>query len=169
MRSVNSTLQQLIFHRSRRRYPNIVTFDGYNHFQLVQDKATCWLWGFVMKRKEDASEVVMKHVKWLLAQGHKIELFNSDQGRELLNTKLGAYLHEHDIEYTWTNTYSPEENGLVERMNGIVAARVRCLLAAVDMPDLLWGEAFHFSIEVGNICATTALGGDTPYFRRFGD
>ncbi|EGZ10812.1 hypothetical protein PHYSODRAFT_405339, partial [Phytophthora sojae] len=40
---------------------------------------------------------------------------------------------------------------------------------AADMPDLLWGEAFQFSVDVGNICATTAEGGGTPYFRRFGD
>ncbi|KAG2874828.1 hypothetical protein PC116_g27868 [Phytophthora cactorum] len=37
------------------------------------------------------------------------------------------------------------------------------------MPYLLWGEEFNFAVEVGNICASSALDGDTPYFRRFGE
>eukprot|EP00644_Phytophthora_capsici_P014768 jgi/Phyca11/573417/estExt2_Genewise1.C_PHYCAscaffold_530191 len=145
------------------------TYDGYYHFQLVQDEASRYLWGFLIVRKEDATGVVMDHIKWLLAQGHKIELFNSDQGRELLNTTMKLFLRANGIEYTWTNAYSPEENGLVEKMNGVVMSRARCLLKSADMPLLLWGEAFAFAIEVMNISATTALDGDTPYFRRFGD
>ncbi|KAE9351179.1 hypothetical protein PF008_g6079 [Phytophthora fragariae] len=84
-------------------YMGIVTYDGYSHFQLVQDEASRYLWGFLMRRKEDASDVVLAHVKWLLAQGNTIEVFNSDQGRELLNNKLVTFLTAHGIEYTWTN------------------------------------------------------------------
>ncbi|KAE8906575.1 hypothetical protein PF007_g21338 [Phytophthora fragariae] len=145
------------------------TYDGYSHFQLVQDEASRYLWGFLLRRKEDASEVVLTHVKWLVAQGHKIEVFNSDQGRELLNNKMMMYLTGQGIEYTWTNGYSPEANGLVECMNGIVAAQVRSILTAANMPDLLWVEAFGFAVEVRNISATKALNGETPYFRRFGE
>ncbi|KAE8883878.1 hypothetical protein PF005_g19548 [Phytophthora fragariae] len=150
-------------------YMGIVTYDGYSHFQLVQDEASRYLWGFLVRRKEDASDAVLAHVKWLLAQGNKIEVFNSDQGRELLNNKLITFLTAHGIEYTWTNAYSPEENGLVERMNGIVAAQVRCILTTANMPDLLWGEAFGFAVEVRDISATKPLNGETPYFRRYGE
>ncbi|GMF24220.1 unnamed protein product [Phytophthora fragariaefolia] len=148
-------------------YMGIMTYDGYSHFQLVLDEASRYLWGFMMRRMEDATEVVLTHLKWLLAQGNKIEVFNSDQGHELLNNKLVTFLTTRGIEYTWTNGYSPEENGLVERMNGIVAAQVRCILTTANLPDLLWGEAFGFAVEVRNISATKPLNGKTPYFRRF--
>lgn len=46
--------------------------------------------------------------------------------------------------------------------------RVRCLLAAANMPSSLWGETFGFNVDVINISASGALDGDTPYFRRFG-
>lgn len=150
-------------------YVNIATYDGYKHFQLVQDEASRYLWGFLLKEKHEATDVVMDHIKWLLAQGFKVEVFNSDQGRELLNQKLRSFLRACGIEYTWTNAYSPEENGLVEKMNGVVMARVRCLLKTADMPFSLWGEAFEFAVEVGNVSGTSALEGDTPYFRRFGE
>ena len=68
----------------------------------------------------------------------------------------------------WTNAYSSEENGLVERMNGLVMSRVRSLLTTVDMPNMLWGEAFQFALEIINISPSAALLGETPYTRRFG-
>ncbi|GMF24868.1 unnamed protein product [Phytophthora fragariaefolia] len=144
------------------------TYHGFEHFQLVQDEASRYLWGFMMHRKEEASEVVLAHVKWVLAQGHKVEVFSSDQGPELFN-KLKFYLEANGIEYTTTNAYSPEENGLVEKMNGVVMSRVRCLLTAAHMPWSLWGEAFNFAIQVMTISGSSALGGETPYYRRFSE
>ncbi|KAG2927652.1 hypothetical protein PC115_g7458 [Phytophthora cactorum] len=37
------------------------------------------------------------------------------------------------------------------------------------MPELLWGEAFMFAVEVLNVSPTSALAGETPYTRRFGE
>ncbi|OWZ03367.1 LOW QUALITY PROTEIN: Integrase, catalytic core protein [Phytophthora megakarya] len=128
-------------------YVNEITYDGYKHFQFVQNEASRYLWGFLLYRKKNASDVVLEHLKWLTAQGNNIEVFNSDQGKELFNNKLKIFLRSKGIEYTTTNLYSPEENDLVERMNGVVLSRVRCLLTAANMSWLLWGEAFHFALE----------------------
>ncbi|GMF40654.1 unnamed protein product [Phytophthora fragariaefolia] len=150
-------------------YDGEVTYNGFEHFQLVQDETSRYLWGFMMHRKEEASEVVLAHVKWVLAQGHKVEVFSSDQGPELFNNKLKFFLEANGIEYTTTNAYSPEENGLVEKMDGVGMSHVRCLLTAANMPWSLWGEAFNFAIEVMNISGSSALGGETPYYRRFSE
>lgn len=122
-----------------------------------------------MRRKGDASDVVIAHVKWVLAPGNKIEVFNSDQGRELLNKRLVTFLTVQGVEHTWSNGYSPEENGLVERMNGIVAAQVRCILTTANMLGLLWREAFGCAVKVSNFSPTKPLNGETSYFRRFGE
>ncbi|GMF28765.1 unnamed protein product [Phytophthora fragariaefolia] len=98
-----------------------------------------------------------------------VEVFSSDQGPELFNNKLKFFLEANGIEFTTTNAYSPEENGLVEKMNGVVMSRVRCLLTAANMPWSLGGEAFNFAIEVMNISGSSALGGETPYYRRFSE
>ncbi|RAW24538.1 hypothetical protein PC110_g19037 [Phytophthora cactorum] len=101
-------------------YVSIVTYNGYEHFKLVQDEASRYLWGFLLRWKQEATEVVMNHLKWIIAQGHHIEVFNSDQGHELLNRTMKEFLRSQGIEFTWTNAYSPEENGLVEKTNGVV-------------------------------------------------
>lgn len=145
------------------------TYNGYMHFQLVLDEATRYVWGFLLKRKEEAYDVVTKHVAWILAQGHRVEVFGWDGGGELFNDRFKAFLRAHGIALGKTNAYSPEENGLVERMHGVVLSRVRSILTLVDQPNLLWGEAFAFAVEVLNISPSCALGGETPYTRRFGE
>ncbi|KAG2859515.1 hypothetical protein PC119_g9197 [Phytophthora cactorum] len=80
-------------------YVGVVAYDGYEHFQLVHDEASRFIWGFLMRRKQDATEVVMAHLKWLIAQGHRIEVFCSDQGRELLNRSMKAFLEATGIEF----------------------------------------------------------------------
>ncbi|GMF20475.1 unnamed protein product [Phytophthora fragariaefolia] len=139
-------------------YMGIATYDGYSHFQqLVQDEASLYLWGFMMRRKEDAA--VLAHLKWLLAQGDKIEVFNSDQGRELPNNKLTTCLTTRGIKYTWPNWYTPEDEWY----------HCGSILTTANMPGLLWGGgALGFALEVRNISATKPLNGVTPYFRRLG-
>ncbi|OWY93378.1 Ribonuclease [Phytophthora megakarya] len=153
---------------SDKCYVGVLTYYRYLHFQLVLDEASKYLWGFLLHRKEESTAVALRHLQWLLAQGQHIKVFSSDQGRELLNAVMKTLFVLHGIEYIWTNAYSSEENVLVEKMNGIVMARDRCLLSATNMPMVLWGEAFRFVIDVLNIIASTTLGGDTPYSRRLG-
>ncbi|KAE9001680.1 hypothetical protein PR002_g17848 [Phytophthora rubi] len=150
-------------------YVGVGTYDGYQHFQLIQDEATRWVWGFLMKAKEEATGVAISHVMWLLAQGHRIEVFASDQGKELVNKRMKTFLRANGVEFLWTNAYSPEENGLVEKMNGVLLARVRSLLTTAHMPESLWDEAFTFAVEVVNVSASSGLDGDTPFARRFGE
>ncbi|KAE8903035.1 hypothetical protein PF003_g13163 [Phytophthora fragariae] len=146
-----------------------VTYDGYRCFQLVMDEATRWVWGFLMKAKEESRPVVVAHLEWLLAQGKHIEVFGTDQGKELVKRKLKAFLRGRGIEFLWTNAYSPEENGLVEKMNGVLEARIRSLLTTANMPWMLWVEAIMFAVDVSNVSPSRGLGGDTPYTRRFGE
>ncbi|OWZ09309.1 DNA binding protein [Phytophthora megakarya] len=148
-------------------YVGASTYDGCFHFQLVQDEASRYVWGFLLKRKEEACSVVIKHLEWLLAQGHQIEVFGSDQSRELVYKTFRAFLRSKGVELICPNSYSPEENGLVEKMNGVVLSRVRSMLTTVDLPDLLWGEAFACAVEVLNVSPSCALAGETPYTRRF--
>ncbi|POM74324.1 Rve domain containing hypothetical protein [Phytophthora palmivora] len=114
--------------------------------------------GILMKAKEEPKAVVLAHLEWLLAQGRHIEVFAAVQGKELVYKQLKTLLRGRGIAFLWTNAYSPDENGLVEKMNGVLFA---------NMPWLLWGEAFPYAMEVVNVSPSRALGGETPYTRRF--
>ena len=47
-------------------YVGVATYDGYKHFQLVQDESSRYLWGFLMKQKADATEIVLHTVIMVL-------------------------------------------------------------------------------------------------------
>ena len=157
-------LQKLM---SDQCYVGVETFDGFRHFQLLQDEATRYVWVFLLKNKRDATAVVLHHVEFLKSAGEPVEVFASDQGGELVNQVMKSALHRLGIHMIWTNAYSPEENGLVERLNGIIMGRVRSLLTTANMPSSLWGEACRFVVDVYNVTASRALGGCTPYECRF--
>ena len=93
----------------------------------------------------------MYHVTWLIAQGHHIQVFSTDQEMELANRQLNQLLRQNRVEFLSTTAYNPEENGLVERVHGIVISPVRKLLTTVDMPYLLWVEALKIALEMLNI------------------
>ena len=91
---------------------------------------------FCAKRKGEAISVVISHVTWLLAQRHHIQVFSTDQEKELVSKQLNHLLRQKGVKFVWTNAYSPKKNGLVKRMNGLVMSRVRSLMKTVDMPNL---------------------------------
>lgn len=80
-----------------------------------------------------------------------------------MSNLLGTFAEEHGIEIQNTNAYSPEENGIVERGNGILLPRLRVVLHATNQTSLLWGEALLHVMDTVNKLPTSALNGVSPY------
>ncbi|XP_074351811.1 uncharacterized protein LOC141690959 [Apium graveolens] len=64
---------------------------------------------------------------------------------------------------TITASYTPQQNGEVERRNRTIVAMVRSFLKTIKLPAFLWGEAVRHSIYVLNRLPTRALSEKTPY------
>lgn len=90
-----------------------------------------------------------------------------DQGKELVNNTLKAFLQGREIEFVWTNA-TPEGNCLVEKMNGMLMVRVRSLLTTTHMPQVA-GETFAFAVKAVNFSPCSALSGETQYTRQLGE
>ncbi|POM77640.1 putative transposable element [Phytophthora palmivora] len=129
---------------------------GNFYFQLIQDEASRFKWCYLLKTKGEADENVMALILQL-EKDHVIKMFSSDQGREFINKTLEAFLLEHGIELLTTNAYTPEENCLVEKLNGTLMNKVRAILEAAQLPFCLWGEVLGYVVEVDNMSATKAL------------
>lgn len=137
-------------------------------FLLVVDEATRYKWCYLLRNKSDAADKIMTLVLRLntsFQQDHrKVVTLHSDQGGEFLSNKLIAFCAEQGISMQQTNAYSPEENSIVERANGLVLPRLRAVLHAARQSNLLWGEeALLHVIDTVNKLPTTALKGKSPY------
>ncbi|KAG2828567.1 hypothetical protein PC129_g14326 [Phytophthora cactorum] len=143
-------------------YVGLETTGGNRYFQLVQDEASRFKWCFLLRTKDEAAQNVMDLILQL-EKYNAIKRFSCDQGKEFINKKLMRFLVEHGIQLLTTNTYTPEENCLVEKLNGSLLNKARAIRQATVLPAALWGEILLYVVEVNNMSPTKALTGTTPF------
>ncbi|KAL2230649.1 UNVERIFIED_CONTAM: Retrovirus-related Pol polyprotein from transposon TNT 1-94, partial [Sesamum indicum] len=62
------------------------------------------------------------------------------------------------------NPYTPQQNGVAERMDRTLLEKVRCLLISSGLPKPFWGEAVLTAAHLINMSPSVPLSGKTPEF-----
>ncbi|KAE8991458.1 hypothetical protein PR002_g20843 [Phytophthora rubi] len=111
---------------------NEPTIDGCTSFLLVVDEFSRYKWLFLLRQKSEAKQHIIALVNRLLVKYRdrkwRVEEIHSDQGGEFDNSDIQEYCDSEGITLTSTNGYTPQENGIVERANGIVLPKqLECL------------------------------------------
>jgi transposase InsO family protein len=57
---------------------------------------------------------------------------------------------ENGVVFEFTTPYTPEQNGVAERLNRTLITKVRAMLAEADLPQWLWGEAAYAACYLHN-------------------
>ena len=82
------------------------------------------------------------------------------------------YLREHGIQHQQTPPYTPEHNGVAERMNRTLVECARSMLHDAQLSYKYWGEAMITACYLRNRCPTRSLSSInlyiTPYEAWFG-
>jgi hypothetical protein len=94
--------------------------------------------------------------------GLRIKRLRSDNGGEYNSGEFKDYLERAGIKHEYTNPHTPEQNGVSERLNRTIAAKVRCMLRESRLPKNFWGEAAKTANHVRNYCPTKACGDVVP-------
>ncbi|OWY98908.1 DNA binding protein [Phytophthora megakarya] len=121
-----------------------------------------------MMKKSEATSNIEKLVL-CLEKKHDIGVFSYDQGREFVNNELPTFVEDHGFDKLNSNSYTPEGNCLVEKLNGSLMNKIRAITEAAGLPFCLWGEVLPYVVEVDNMSATRALHGMTPYEKLNGE
>ncbi|KAE9013386.1 hypothetical protein PR002_g14521 [Phytophthora rubi] len=140
----------------------VETIGGNMYFQLIQDKASRYKWCYLLRHKSESTPNV-KNLIMELEKEHNTKWFSSDRGGELFHKKMKRFLADHGVKLWKTDAYTPEENCLVEKLNGTLMNKVRAICEATGLPDSVWGEVLVYVVEVDNMTPTKALAGMTPY------
>ena len=99
----------------------------------------------------------------------KVEIVRSDNGGEFSGGEFEEACKQHCIKQKFTNADSPKQNGVVERVLGIIqnAGLVACIQVPIIFPHVqlppttsLWAEAVHWACDALNHTATTANPGN---------
>lgn len=92
-----------------------------------------------------------------------VKVFRTDRGGDFTSNEFKSYCESVGITRHLTTLYSPQQNGVVERINRTVVAMTRSFLKEKGMPNMFWGEAVRHSIYILNRVPTKVLKGETPY------
>lgn len=141
-----------------------VSIGGSRYFLLLVDDFSRMSFVYFLKAKSDAFEY-FKEFKSMVENKHdkKIKVFRSDQGGEFCNNDFKIFLKNEGIIHQKTNAYTPQQNGLAERLNRTLVEKARCLLFDAGLSKKFWAEAINTSNFIRNRCIATGLSGKTPF------
>ena len=99
----------------------------------------------------------------------KIEALRADRGGEYLSNEFQQFLKECGIRPEFTAAYSPQKNGVSERLNRMLVEAARSRLSHTDLSNAYWAEAVATATYLRNHLVSTALkAGETPYLLWYG-
>lgn len=96
----------------------------------------------------------------------KIKVFRTDNGTEYLSNEFVKFFKLSGIHHQLTAPYTPQQNGLAERMNRTIVERARCLLFDAELPTQYWAEASNMAVYLINrsVCASHGKPPDEVFF-----
>ncbi|KAG7563872.1 Integrase catalytic core [Arabidopsis suecica] len=141
-----------------------VSLNGSRYFLLFVDDYTHMAWVYFLKQKSEAFPKFKKFKALVETQsGKKIKRLRSDGGGEFTSSEFNDFCDKEGIERQVTVPYSPQQNGVAERMNRSLMEMARTLLADQGLPHKLWAEALFTSNYLQNLLPTKAIEDDvTP-------
>ena len=94
--------------------------------------------------------------------GHKIKELRTDRGTEYMGEMI-KYVKSQGIEHNPTAGYSPQSNGVAERMNRTLFEMACTMLDSAGAPLELWAEAILAATHIRNRLPSRTLDGKSPH------
>ena len=103
---------------------------------------------------ENKSEVTDRFIEYKALMENqlskKIKCIRTDNGTEYVNRRFSSGCRKSGITHQTTVPYSPQQNGLAERMNRALTERARAMLSHMQVDKIWWAEAMNTAVYVTN-------------------
>jgi len=109
------------------------------------------------------------HFHFQAKTGKKLLALQSDNGGEYINKEMEMYMQRHGIIHRRTAPYTPQQNGVAERMNRTIMDMVRCMLYESGLPNKFWSLAVNHAVYIRNRVPNEWTGKDTTPTEMFLD
>jgi transposase InsO family protein len=100
---------------------------------------------------------------------HKIKCLRSDRGGEFTSNEFFDFCEEHGIRREFSTARTPQQNGVVERMNRTVQQMARAMLDESGTPATFWGEAAFAAVVILNKTNVRVNNTQTPHELWYGE
>lgn len=139
------------------------SWGGARYLVTFTDDFSRKTFGYLMTQKNEVMECFINFKNLVEKQtGFVVKCLRSDNGTEYINKNFEKYLSQHGIIHQTTIPYSPQQNGVSERLNRTIIEKARCMLSEAGLEKRYWGEAVMTGIYLKNRSPTAALSGTIP-------
>ncbi|KAK4403516.1 Retrovirus-related Pol polyprotein from transposon TNT 1-94 [Sesamum angolense] len=121
---------------------NIETHGGNRYFMSVIDNFSRKVFVFLMKHKSEAFEK-FRNWKTLVENqtGQKLKALRTDNGLEFCNQNFSDLCKEFGIKRHKTTPYTPQQNGVAERMNITLLNKISFVPLSGKIPECIWTDS----------------------------
>uniref|UniRef100_A0AAV1VGZ7 Integrase catalytic domain-containing protein n=1 Tax=Peronospora matthiolae TaxID=2874970 RepID=A0AAV1VGZ7_9STRA len=144
---------------------SMATFSGKRYFVTFIDDKSRYCVVYLLKSKSEVAAKFMEYAAMAETQtGKRVKYLQSDNGGEYKSDKLARFCAEQGIQQRFTPPYTPQLNGVAERMNRTLVECARCMMEHAGLGKSYWGEAVMTAMFLRNRCPTRAIHQDkSPY------
>jgi transposase InsO family protein len=133
---------------------------GRRDFLLLVDDLSRYMWVVVRGSKGDVVNAIRRAQDAAEAEcGHKLRVLCTDNIGEFMATEFTSYCADESVQRHYSASYSPQQNGVIERRNQVVVGMARALLKQRGMPAVFGGGAVVTVVYIHNRSPTNALNG----------
>jgi transposase InsO family protein len=138
-----------------------VTPSGKRYFLLLVDDHSRYMWVALLATKDEAP-VAIRHIQAAAERksGKQLCALRTDWGGggEFTTAHFHEYFAELGVRRDLTASYTPQQNGVVDRRNQTVVRTARTLLNAKNLPGIFWGEVVMVALYMMNRTTTKGNG-----------
>ena len=141
----------------------VPSLSGGRYFMSVIDDYFRKVWIHILKTKDQALEK-FKIWKTLVEtqSSFNVKCLRTDNGLEFCNKEFEQCCQKWGMKRHKTVRFTPQQNGLAERMNRTLVDKSRCLLITSKLSKMFWAEAVSTASYLVNKSPSAAIGFKTP-------
>jgi transposase InsO family protein len=111
-----------------------IFYGGSSYFVTFIDDFSRKVWVYMLKRKADVF-TVFKQFRVLVERrtSRSIKCLRTDNGGEFTSMEFENYFKEFGIDWHKTTAYTPQQNGVVERVNMTLLEKARSMLSNANL------------------------------------
>ncbi|UYV69220.1 hypothetical protein LAZ67_6002864, partial [Cordylochernes scorpioides] len=143
---------------------DVLSWGGAKYVLTIIDESTRYTSVFFLKNK---GETLGKVKEWIQESekqtSRKLKRIRTDNGLEFCSKEWDTFCTSVGIVHEHTMTYTPQQNGVAERMNRTLLDLVRSTISGSGLPKASWAELTYTAAYVRNRVLNNHNGESTPY------
>lgn len=118
---------------------------------------------YFLKTKDEAFQRFTEWKKMVEVQTERrVKKLRTDNGLEFCNIRFDQFCKDEGIVRHRTCTYTPQQNGVAERLNRSILNKVRSMLSESGLEPKFWAEAVSTAVYLLNRTPSSVIDFEIP-------